>query len=57
MKISEVARLSVKKDSILFSSMLGCDLISRLQHQEMQSKLEHKKTKKVQIKKAKERKR
>lgn len=34
MKLSEIARVTVKKNSELYENMLGCDLISRLQQRE-----------------------
>jgi hypothetical protein len=50
MKLSEIVRLSIKKDSTIFNDMVGCDLISSLQQGEMKSKDTYKRNENKKIK-------
>jgi len=53
MKLSDIARVTVKKDSEIYKNMLGCDLISRLQQKEVKAEVDYKKIKKYKSKKRK----
>jgi hypothetical protein len=41
MKLSDIARLSIKQDSTAYNTMLGCDLLSRLTENGEKQKLEN----------------
>jgi hypothetical protein len=47
LKISEIARVNIKQDSTIFNDMVGCDLVSRLQQNEMKSKDTYKRNKNI----------
>jgi hypothetical protein len=47
MKFSEIARVKIEKDSTLYESMLGCDLISRLQQGEIKAEDTYKRNKNI----------
>jgi hypothetical protein len=47
MKILDIAKLSIKQDSALYNSMLGCDLINRLEQREVKAEDTFKKNKNI----------
>ena len=53
MKLSDIARLSVNQDSTIYNTMLGCDLISRIQQREVKTEGNYKKNKKYTSRKVK----
>lgn len=51
MELLDIARLNIKKDSESYNTMIGNDLVSRLQQNEIKSDIHYKKVKKCNKKK------